>query len=665
MKIVIKNLSDRIVKIFIFRYFHKISTSLSCMQYKVNNQYRQSESVRLLLDSLKLIEILLRQRGGLLSSHIRDVTFRSITGEQTELLDNGFSYNRMNIFKSGTTPGVELLGWADERGLQIVPTTWKSSGRTKPLRSSGRCSSNFSTAATPVDPVEKVLSRQFDLKGPTKIVTIVLILIMLVAVLTLYVSRRTYQARVPVGFMFPYMLACLSIAMTSCFVIEEYNSSRCLMVVLRDTFEYIFYALILYQMLSYESVSKIAHITFAGILLLVKFLVTIQTIINENSLDFCLAVNFSHAGSHLIFALMPLSMLLIVLKHFADISCVRWILAVQFGVLISEFILHFSNIPLPCKVAVYSIRVFAVILGYIFSGRERSPDGSKTEDSEDLEKGKNPDHSLHCMETDGDQLLQNEHTSCRHCDEALSPQNVNCPPDGVACSFVESPSMCWDDEIDHNPNTEDSTSDVEIREEVEIRPDCRRIAPGSFPERVKFSPAMARDREPSEVSTRSETNAEREDITSEEEGGVGPEEQGLSSVPPPIIEPSELPQYDWSKPQEYDEKEITCYQGSYEVKCYTTGPLSGISEEDESDEADDEEEETQIQVGFGSLVNGDQSEQKSDHTNGESGFYSSNSNSNSTEPDYVNLVNGQSILDEIVLIKANSGGKRDYNCPTD
>ena len=640
------------------------------MQYKVNNQYRQSESVRLLLDSLKLIEILLRQQGTLLSSQIRDVTFRSITGEQTELLYNGFSYNRMNIFKSGTTPGVELLGWADERGLQMVPTTWKSSARTKPLQSSGGCMKNFSTPVSFVAPVENVLGGGIDLKSPTRIVTILLILMMLVAALTLYVSRRTYKSRVPVGFMFPYMLACLSIALTSCFVIEEYNSSRCLMVVLRDAIEYIFYAIILYQLLSYESESKVAHITFTGILLLIKFLVTIQTIINRYSTDFCLATYFSRASSHLLFALMPLSMLLIVLKHFADISSVRWILLVQFVVLLSEMLLHFSDIPLPCKVAVYSIRIFAATVGYLFSGREAASSGSKGDLSEDVETGKNcyeshMDHSLHCMEMegDGDQLLQNEHTSCRHCDHALSPRQVGCPPDGVACSFMESPSMFWDDDIEQTPITEDSVSDLESREEAEVQPDSRRITPGSFPERVKFSPALAHDRERSEVSNKSETCAERDDITLEEEGS-GPEEQTIEpSAPFQIVEPSEPLQYDWNKPQEYDGEEITCYQGSFEVKCYTTGPLSGISEEDECDDGEEEEEETQIQVGFRGVINGDQSEQKSDHTNGESGFYSSNSNT--TEPEYVNLVNGQSILDEIVLIKANSGVKAGYNGRTD
>ena len=663
------------------------------MQYKINNQYRQSESVRLLLDSLKLIEMLLRQRGTLQSAHIRDVAFNSITGEQTELLENGFSYNRMNIFKSGTTPGVELLGWADERGTQIVPTTWKSSARTKPLRSSGGCSNNFSTPANSIVPVEKVLSSAFDLKGPTRIVAILLILIMLIAVLTLYVSRRAYQTRVPVGFMFPYMLACLSIALTSCFVIEEYDSARCLMVVLRDTFEYIFFALILYQLLSYQSESKVAHITFTGILLLIKFLVTIQTIINKNSTDFCLAMYFSRASSHLLFALMPLSILLIILKHFADaFSTVRWILIAQFTVLMSEMFLYYSDIPLPCKVAVYSIRAFATTVAYIFSGREGAMNFEKDDhESEDIETGKhhyeghNMDHSLHCMEMEGDgqQLLQNEHTSCRHCDLALSPQELlTCPPEGVTCSYVESPSLYWDDVIQQIPvTTEDSGSDQDITDDVDnIR--VPPSTPNSFPERVKFNSQVIPEREASELSSKSETFAERDDITSEDEESEPEEETvdpstlpALSTVPTlptvpavpvqvlqQVIEPPESLQIEWNKPQEYDGEEITCYQDSFEMKCYTTGPLSGISEEDEFRD-DTEEEETQIQVGFRGAINGDVSEQKSDLTNGESGFYSSNSNS--TEPDYVNVINGQSILDEIVLIKANSGAKKGYNGRTD
>ena len=642
---------------------------LSCMQYKINSEYKQAESVLLLLDTLKLIEILLRQEKPLQASTLRDVVFSSTTGDQTSLLDQGFSYNRMNIFKSGSVPGVELIGWADERGLKMLPTTWQSTTNSQPVRNkSAGC--NLTVTSTPKLVVRDVI---INFSDPTKIVTVILLIVMLVSLPIIYVSRRHVEHHVPVGIIFPYFISCVVMLLAFFFLLETDHGLLCLVMIVRDATEFMFYSMLLYLLISYESESTVSQMTFIGGLLFLKFIVAVNTLIRD-SREVCEAPYFSLSSSQLYFALISMTILLVVLKHFTCYRTIRWILVALCVSMSSEAVLHFIEVPTPVQVALYSTRVFLTSVAYVFSGRSNGDSHHKKELDTEINTVNNGNLNHHYMAINEEDRHppQTEHVVCEEC-------------------AAENPQMYWEDDVElvNCPNSSASGNESM---------DGDRPAPsGTFPERVKLNNVMVKDNPGknhvkecsliglvSEFSPRSPALVIKEDhlitsscITRDERPSNAPSERDSSSqhsyiqpcpeeegfLPPSV--PGPRPPVDcntpqdftvhWSKPTEYSDDITSCYET--EEKCATVGHLSGISEEEEHEE--EEKEETQIRVGFRAVD--EEEEEEYDYnsdthvTNGESGFCSgnSNTNSNSTEPEYVNIGNG-GMRNDIVLLHDNN-----------
>ena len=703
------------------------SVIFSCMQYKINSEYKQARSVLLLLDTLKLIEIPLREGRILRTSSLRDISFVSITGDQATLLDQGFSYNRMNIFKSGAVPGVELIGWSDERGLKILPTTWKSSASSEPLRNSSGSGCNLTVTSTP-NPVPRRVT--IDFRDPTKIVTVILLVVMLSSIPLIYFTRRNVVHKVPVGMIFPYLISCVVIVLTFFFLFEAGSRLLCLVMVVRDALEFIFYSLLLFSLISYESEDKFSKMTFIAILMLIKFIVSVYSLVKEAT-NICLTPYFSLSGSQLFFALITMTILFIVLKHFGHFRTIRWVVMALFASMTSEAVIHFANVPASVQVALYSTRIFLTTVAYVFSGRPRKDAGSDHEHFKDEKQQRNHiNHTHNYMNLNGEagKFIQ---TDCMTCVECPCEE---CPCEDYPCKHSEekvggglcvtgSPQMYWEDDVElvHCPKTRvpppppPPPPPRPEEQEEETTDDEGQIGP--FPERVRLDNVMGKEinsentllKQPScqsfkspvpapempytssccsgsrDESSHAQTSSGIDSSPSSSQCCIQPypdegEDSGMlleSSYPTSDHHPLNTPQdytVHWSKPTEYGDEITCCYPGPpppphhlpvvsdglcypapppqnpavSDVKCYHVSHLSEISEEEEG-----EEEETQIRVGFRSGEDDFDYNSDTHVTNGESGFCSGNSNttSNSTEPEYVNIGNGgQSLLDDITLI---------------
>ena len=347
------------------------------------------------------------------------------------------------------------------------------------------------------------------------------------------------------------------------------------------------------------------------------------------------------------FALLPMSVLLIVLKHFANTSSVRWVALALVLTLLSELVLHYTALPGACQVAMYTSRDFAVTLGYLKSGRD-SNDKGKIKVSVVAEESPGPE-------------VRPQLPPARNCSQDQARVVVKQEQQSAAIAYpslAESPTLYWEDE-DHRYPSETDTLDETTP--LHIRPDSRRIAGNGFPDRVKLellgygdssdsnSPVQREiattalpssyipcDRHSCSNPSSSPMLADiTEDHSYEDERCLlnGEMERDFETLPPPIDfeldwtddvqcghkyiigsestsrSPSPLegsqdgsltsrshafcngdtsPSLPSESPSEGDV--ITCYQGPEEVTCYRR-QLSEISEEEE-------EEESQIRVGF-------------------------------------------------------------------